>query len=463
VKEELDFYFNDHIFIYHLNKRKYDLSCVEIVKETPLYTICRINRWTIWAGGKKPDDRLLELLPDEKFKELTSLKTVKVRFTDRGVFIKNRRLAQLICEKLKRELVENDGWFRIPRVGLVLLPKVGILPVFDVETDKERSVDFELKFELRDYQREALDNFKGRGLITWPTGAGKSFIGIAVIKKMGVPSLIVVPSVDLCNEWFSKFERYTDATKRGLVSNFSVSKIIKPITIMTYASAVKYLSELRRIFKLLVFDEAHHAPADSYIRIALSFPMLLTLTASPYREDNKEYLIYGISGGGIASYPWERFYREGAVKRPRVYFVKARREKVLKYVLDKFKDEKILVFIFELKDIDEVRRIGGKNFPVIHGRMTALKRQSVLCLFKERRRGVLIVSIAGNEGIDIPDARIGVVFSSLGGRREAVQRVGRLMRPKDKQPIVFYPYSDFDKVRNIVDTFRAHGFEVVVL
>ena len=43
-----------------------------------------------------------------------------------------------------------------------------------------------------------------------------------------------------------------------------------------------------------------------------------------------------------------------------------------------------------------------------------------------------------NEGIDVPDADVGIIVAGRLGRREHVQRVGRLLRPaQDKTALVY--------------------------
>jgi len=43
-----------------------------------------------------------------------------------------------------------------------------------------------------------------------------------------------------------------------------------------------------------------------------------------------------------------------------------------------------------------------------------------------------------NEGIDVPDAEVGIVVAGSGGGREHVQRVGRLLRPRDGKSALVY-------------------------
>jgi superfamily II DNA or RNA helicase len=42
-----------------------------------------------------------------------------------------------------------------------------------------------------------------------------------------------------------------------------------------------------------------------------------------------------------------------------------------------------------------------------------------------------------NEGVDIPDCRVAVVLSGNATRREYVQRLGRILRPKAERALLY--------------------------
>ena len=57
---------------------------------------------------------------------------------------------------------------------------------------------------LRDYQNEALNNWckaSNRGVLVLPTAAGKTFIALKAIQQLKVQTLIVVPTLDLIDQW----------------------------------------------------------------------------------------------------------------------------------------------------------------------------------------------------------------------------------------------------------------------
>jgi superfamily II DNA or RNA helicase len=43
-----------------------------------------------------------------------------------------------------------------------------------------------------------------------------------------------------------------------------------------------------------------------------------------------------------------------------------------------------------------------------------------------------------NEGIDVPDAEVGIVVAGRQGGREYVQRVGRVLRPRERKSALVY-------------------------
>lgn len=63
---------------------------------------------------------------------------------------------------------------------------------------------------LRDYQKQALDawvlNGK-RGVIVLPTGSGKTVIGIKAISLLNTPTIVVVPTLDLLDQWRSRLKK----------------------------------------------------------------------------------------------------------------------------------------------------------------------------------------------------------------------------------------------------------------
>ena len=145
--------------------------------------------------------------------------------------------------------------------------------------------------EPRDYQQAALSAWKDnnrRGSVVLPTGSGKTFLAVQAIADAGVSTLIVVPTIDLMNQWHATL---TNAFGEQLPEGVGVlgggSHDVTDITVTTYDSAYRYINEYGDQFGLLVVDEVHHLPAPTYKQIPemTIAPYRLGLTATYERAD----------------------------------------------------------------------------------------------------------------------------------------------------------------------------------
>jgi len=137
--------------------------------------------------------------------------------------------------------------------------------------------------EPRYYQQEALDAWirrRRRGVAVLPTGTGKSFLAMMAMASCGRSTLVVVPTIDLMEQWASQLEK-AFGVHVGMLGGGS--KDIADITVSTYDSAVLFLEFIGNRFGLLIVDECHHLPGPVYQQIArMSLaPYRLGLTATP--------------------------------------------------------------------------------------------------------------------------------------------------------------------------------------
>jgi superfamily II DNA or RNA helicase len=62
----------------------------------------------------------------------------------------------------------------------------------------------------------------------------------------------------------------------------------------------------------------------------------------------------------------------------------------------------------------------------------------MLGAFKAGAYPVMVASKVLNEGVDVPEASVGIIVSGSGSVREHVQRLGRLLRPQAGKKAVLY-------------------------
>ena len=145
--------------------------------------------------------------------------------------------------------------------------------------------------EPREYQQEALSAWRDnerRGSVILPTGSGKTFLAVQAIADAGVSTLIVVPTIDLMNQWHATLTNaFGDQLPDGVGVLGGGSHNVTNITVTTYDSAYRYINEYGDQFGLLVVDEVHHLPAPTYQQIPemTIAPYRLGLTATYERAD----------------------------------------------------------------------------------------------------------------------------------------------------------------------------------
>ena len=156
--------------------------------------------------------------------------------------------------------------------------------------------------EPRNYQQAALaawNDHDRRGSVVLPTGSGKTFLAIQAIADAGVSTLVVVPTIDLMNQWHATL---TNAFGDQLLDEIGVlgggSHTVTDLTVTTYDSAYRYINEYGDQFGLLIVDEVHHLPAPTYQQIPemTIAPYRLGLTATYERADGQQEVLEDLLG-----------------------------------------------------------------------------------------------------------------------------------------------------------------------
>lgn len=167
-------------------------------------------------------------------------------------------------------------------------------------------------------------------IVCLPTGYGKTSLMMALPLLLGAQRVLVVePSNTLRSQVFSHFRELSTLRRIGAISgdipNPEVFRLQgrpkdsaaweklagQDVVITTAASASPALAPGARedLFDLIIFDEAHHAPADTWASFLTHFKKarFVFLTATPFRRDGRI-----IPGKLVYRYPVTRAVEEGA-------------------------------------------------------------------------------------------------------------------------------------------------------
>ncbi|XES78655.1 MAG: DEAD/DEAH box helicase family protein [Candidatus Bathyarchaeia archaeon] len=350
--------------------------------------------------------------------------------------------------------------------------------------------------ELRAYQNEALDKWQTagkRGVLVLPTAAGKTFIALKAVDLLKVQTLIVVPTLDLLDQW-KKRVRDCLGVEVGVVGGGE--NVVRMVTVATYDSAYAQAAQLGNNFLFLIFDEVHHLASPGYMQIAEMYiaPYRMGLTATYDRSDQRHTLlpllvgdpVYSVSveeltaGKHLSNYTYEKVAVELTAEEQQTYdaqmaiFKKylAERHIVLKTAFDfqrfimttgrdphareallarnkalkiavnseakldllsekleAYKNEKTLIFTLYNDLVYTVSR--RFLIPAVTHQTPREERREILANFESGKYKVIVTSQVLDEGVDVPDAAVGIVLGGTGSRREYVQRLGRLLRKKE--------------------------------
>jgi superfamily II DNA or RNA helicase len=97
--------------------------------------------------------------------------------------------------------------------------------------------------------------------------------------------------------------------------------------------------------------------------------------------------------------------------------------------------EKILIFGERIAQAEELYLLLRERYPGrvgrYHSRMGQQANKNVLERFRDGELRILIACKAVDEGLDVPDATIGIILSGTSTQRQRVQRLGRIVRKKE--------------------------------
>jgi superfamily II DNA or RNA helicase len=355
--------------------------------------------------------------------------------------------------------------------------------------------------ELRPYQEAALAAWRQagrRGVVVLPTGSGKTRLALGAIAATRTPALCLAPTRALCDQWAAALGAVWD----GPIGRFGDGeRVVGPVTIATFAGAYRHMAALGDKFGLLIVDEAHHfgpGGRDETLEMSIA-PLRLGLTATPpasgeaadrltaligpvvfertvgdlagrylaplervtwhlaldpdeRREHDALWAVYRQARSAFEGHhlgaSWEDFLHDAARtdegrrglsawrRARRLLAYPRRKREALALLLGHHRARRTLIFVADNQTAYAVARehlVMPLTCDIGRG-----EREAALAAFRAGTLRALVSAQVLNEGIDVPDAEVGIVVAGRMGEREHVQRVGRLLRPGEGKRALVY-------------------------
>lgn len=137
----------------------------------------------------------------------------------------------------------------------------------------------------------------GGGVVSLPTGHGKTSLAIWIATRLRTKTLILVHKNFLADQFRERIAQHVPDAKVTKIQGDEFDTSGDFVIAMIQTLMTRQYSAFDD-FGLLIVDECHHVPAESFCRtmFGLAFPRVLGLSATPYRKDGLTRVMHWFLG-----------------------------------------------------------------------------------------------------------------------------------------------------------------------
>lgn len=333
--------------------------------------------------------------------------------------------------------------------------------------------------KYRTYQSDAILNLISHeeGILVAPAGSGKTVMGLSLIPLLGQPTLWLTHTGPLLTQALFRAKSFlpslhVEAIEEG---KWKIGSILTIGMIQTLIRDPKKLAEIQNKFGLVILDEAQHCPATTFLKIIsqLNPYYLYGLTATPYRRDKLETIMFQTLGPPNANIPIEKVTKHGGIIIPTVRYKAIHSKRVITnniqiilkdHIVNNIQRNRTIVsdileeainnnFCIVISDrrkhceiLYDLISVGWEHTGIATGKYNKKYVQDQIERFDKKEITVLVTtSQLLGEGFDVPF--INRVFITMPFRAEAkaTQIIGRIQRTyPGKNDAIVYDYVDVD-------------------
>jgi len=363
---------------------------------------------------------------------------------------------------------------RALRLGVELIDRDRLQDLW-VEKHSEIGRNIKPRIYQESVIQDSLNHFnagKNRLLIEMATGLGKTYTVALLVKNIIRQSETELRVLFLAHQVEILLQSVTAFKNVFGIGTYSFSACFDgadpestDFVFGSFDTLFTKLEQLKKdIFDIVIVDEAHHTAASTYAIVVKHFTpkLLVGLTATPYRMDNKDVLaFFGGNEGHVGRYDLVWALRHNKLAFPKYLvllddldqsrieqlqkglsindldkrlFLHKKDVEVIRIIESTIQEKKIenpkgIVFcqnISHIKHLIQFFPVGSATF--VHSKMSAQKRQQNIRDFREHNYCYILVCNLFNEGIDIPETNILVFLRDTASYTIWLQQLGRGLR-----------------------------------
>jgi superfamily II DNA or RNA helicase len=336
-------------------------------------------------------------------------------------------------------------------------------------------------------------------IVSLPTGYGKTAIIMALPFVLGAKRLLVVEPTDvLRRQTTAHFGAVSTLRKLHVLADDAPSPVVKgqkgkptteaewsaleenDVVVSTPASTspANEPQSARNLFDLIIFDEAHHAPADTWRAYLDHYPnaRFVFLTATPFRRDKR-----AIPGRLAYTYPVSRASREQAFGKVSFRSVIVQNDQnedevdraIARAAIDQLAADRAAGFdhrLFARASSIKAARVLVHTYTELGARVAAIdsgiskKRQDQVeeGLLGGHLDGVVCVDMFG-EGYDFPKLKIAALHAPHRSLVPTLQFIGRFARTNGENTGDATLIAPLSRLRDATSRLFQEGVDIASL
>jgi len=407
------------------------------------------------------------------------------------------KIAELQKELIKSALFKKDGQlYTYSGLAHRISNQYGCEVVRQFEMPEPKHIaTLKESHKARWYQKQSADLLVavGHGAVELATGLGKSFIIADLIYRLGLPAVVVAPTLSIANQLYSDckamfgtkyvgmfFGGKKQADKKIVIAVSKSLTLVKPNTPEHAMLSNK---------SVLIGDESHLLPADTLAAVVLklfkNIPYRFFLSGTQTRSDGLQIVLEGITGPIVMQMNVKEGVDSGFLARPKFVQVKVRSDlpearksdpikvnrthlhrnpnvyahagKLIKWALSQKRRPLVLLeevgqFAYLFPHIKQIEKVG-----FAHGGVAKELRKEIPEKFHKSNSMQLVAEFDAGEldllvgtqcigvGTDIKTANVIIDIVGLASEVRLRQNVGRGTRKSgDKQDFMYVDYDIFN-------------------